>query len=109
MPKIDQQTIENLTFTLPSIEAQAVIVQDAERELTQIASLEAALELVAKRSSRLRSSVLAAAFSGKLVPQDPDDEPTSVLLDRIAIERASSTGQRSAGRRKTSVLDKGMA
>ena len=34
----------------------------------------------------LRSSILAAAFSGKLVSQDPDDEPASVLLERIAAE-----------------------
>lgn len=42
--------------------------------------------------SGLRSSILTAAFSGKLVPQDAADEPASVLLDRIATERAASNG-----------------
>ena len=40
------------------------------------------------RAASLRRSILAAAFSGQLVPQDPDDEPASVLLERIRAERA---------------------
>ncbi len=46
------------------------------------------------RGAGLRSSILAAAFSGKLVPQDTKDEPASVLLERIAAERASSNGRK---------------
>lgn len=41
------------------------------------------------RSSRLRQSILKQAFSGKLVPQDPNDEPASVLLQRIQSEKAN--------------------
>ena len=37
--------------------------------------------------ARLRQAILKRAFEGKLVPQDPNDEPTSVLLERIAAER----------------------
>ena len=97
MPKIDQGTIEDLAFTLPSPEMQAAVVQEAERRLTLLGSLQKDLELVAKRSSALCSSILRAAFSGKLVPQDPADESASALLERIATERASSNG-RSPGR-----------
>ena len=42
------------------------------------------------RSAGLRRSVLKAAFEGRLVPQDPSDEPASVLLERIAAERAAA-------------------
>lgn len=100
MPKIDQRVIESLSLNLPSWEKQAAIVQEAERSLTLLASLEAALELAAKRSSVLRSSLLAAAFSGRLVPQDPVDESASVLLERIAAEGASPNGHRPTRGRK---------
>ncbi|MCL6280290.1 restriction endonuclease subunit S [Streptomyces diastaticus] len=40
-----------------------------------------------KRSAHLRRSLLNHAFSGQLVPQDPADEPASILLDRIRAER----------------------
>jgi type I restriction enzyme S subunit len=57
------------------------------------------LDMAERRSTSLRSSVLAAAFSGKLVPQDPSDEPASVLLERIAAERvAAANGHRPARR-----------
>lgn len=45
--------------------------------------------------------LLKQAFSGELVPQDPDDEPASVLLERIRAERRT-TKQKSKTKRKTS-------
>ena len=51
----------------------------------------------ARSVAALRRSVLERAFRGELVPQDPSDEPASVLLDRIRAERAATpvhTGRR---------------
>jgi len=41
------------------------------------------------RAAQIRRSLLSEAFAGRLVPQDPDDEPASVLLERIRTERAA--------------------
>jgi type I restriction enzyme S subunit len=54
------------------------------------------------RLSSLRRSILAAAFSGQLVPQDPDDEPASVLLERIRAERAAAAPTKRTRKAKAS-------
>lgn len=48
--------------------------------------------------STLTQSVLAKAFRGELVPQDPADEPASVLLERIHAERAAAGSGRKGTR-----------
>jgi type I restriction enzyme S subunit len=57
-----------------------------------------------ERSAQLRRAILDRAFRGTLVPQDPSDEPASVLLERIRTERnareqtSTRPKKRSAGR-----------
>ncbi len=45
-----------------------------------------------KRADQIRQAILKRAFEGKLVPQDPTDEPASVLLARIRAERDAKPG-----------------
>jgi len=59
------------------------------------AKTEQNLVILSYRSNALRRSVLAAAFSGQLVRQDPGDEPAGVLLERIQVERAASSDSKS--------------
>jgi type I restriction enzyme S subunit len=60
------------------------------------------MEMGIERATRLRQSILKRAFEGKLVPQDPNDEPASVLLERIRDARAAESTQRAHKRRKAS-------
>ena len=50
---------------------------------------EAAITASLQQSTAQRQNILRAAFSGQLVPQDQNDEPASVLLERIRAERAA--------------------
>lgn len=101
---IFQGQIRALTIPLPPADEQAVIVSELERQLTLLDDLEKAMIRADSRFSALRSSVLATAFSGQLVPQDPSDEPASELLKRIAAERALTEDHRARRGRKPRVL-----
>jgi hypothetical protein len=70
-------------------------VANIEKYRTQIM-----LQNDSKRITRLRQGVLKWAFEGKLVDQDPNDEPAEKLLDRIREERAASTPVKKSRKRK---------
>lgn len=76
-----------LEFPLPPLAEQEQIVAEVEQRLSVITQLESIVEANLKRAKRLRQSILKEAFAGRLVPQNPDDEPASVLLERIRKER----------------------
>lgn len=76
-----------IEFPLPPLAEQIRIVAEVERRLSLIDQLEKTVEADLTRAKRLRQSILKRAFEGQLVPQDPNDEPASVLLERIQAER----------------------
>ena len=73
---------------LPSYIEQQKIVEEIESRLSIAGEIEKIVERSLKQSERLRQSILKRAFEGKLVPQDPDDEPAEKLLERIKAEKA---------------------
>jgi type I restriction enzyme S subunit len=77
-----------LPIPLPPLAEQQRIVAEVERHLSVVEELEVAIKANLACAGRLRQSILKRAFEGKLVPQDPADEPASVLLERIWVERA---------------------
>lgn len=72
---------------LPPLAEQEAIVEAVEAQLSVIDHLEADIAAKLKSAQGLRQSILRHAFTGQLVPQDPNDEPASELLKRIATER----------------------
>jgi type I restriction enzyme S subunit len=79
-----------LLVPVPPLENQRRIVTRIDEQLSASDALRAAIERAQRRSASLRRAVLERAFRGELVPQDPDDEPASVLLDRIGTERPAA-------------------
>lgn len=89
-PNLSLQLVKAMELPLPSLEVQESVVAQLEEMAEGARRLDTALTTVQAKSERLRRTVLSAAFSGQLVPQDPRDEPASVLLERIRAERAAS-------------------
>jgi type I restriction enzyme S subunit len=72
-----------LALPLPPLAEQAEIVAAVDRRLSVADAAETQVEHTLQRASRLRQAILRRAFEGKLVPQDPSDEPAAKLLERI--------------------------
>ncbi|WP_411960508.1 restriction endonuclease subunit S [Pseudomonas mandelii] len=87
---INSEEIRSLTFTMPPPHEQTEIVRRVEQLFAFADQLEAKVASAKTRIDHLTQSILAKAFRGELVPQDPNDEPASVLLERIKAKRAVS-------------------
>ncbi len=77
---------------------QSRIADDISNQFHNIRLLRESIEDAQNRVAALRRSVLAEAFAGRLVPQDPEDEPASVLLERIAAFRPTMPRRRRKAR-----------
>ena len=84
---ISKSQIENLEIPLPPLPEQHKIVEEIERRFSVADEVEKTVDASLKQAERLRQSILKKAFEGKLVPQDPNDEPAEKLLDRIKAEK----------------------
>lgn len=89
-----------IEFPVPGQKEQAEIVEQVTQKLSVLAQLERELTAQRVAAEGLRQSVFGAAFAGEIVPQDPTDEPASLLLKRIAAEHSGATAN-AARRQRT--------
>jgi type I restriction enzyme S subunit len=90
-PHLSFEQLRQTVVPLPGISETDEIVARLETVLSRCDHQLSLIEAEIERSDSLRESILRAAFSGKLVAQDPSDEPVSLLLERIRSERELET------------------
>lgn len=82
-PNVNATKLSELVLPLPPLAEQQKIADKVNRKISVIKDTARTFNQEKQRASRLRQAILKHAFEGKLVPQDPDDEPAEKLLERI--------------------------
>ena len=103
LASINKTVLSKFPVPLPPIREQVEILRRIDVETSTLDHLEASIAVAHRKLDVLRLSILKMAFKGQLVPQDPNDEPASILLDRIRAEReqvTKDTIRRTAGKRR---------
>lgn len=85
---VSMTAVTKESVALPSRNEQAEIVDKIESMIAVVGKIEESMTIVVAQAESLKRRILESAFSGQLVPQDPNDEPASVLLERIKAMKA---------------------
>ena len=105
-PRINLSHLKQYEITVPPISEQAAIVRRVDNLFAIADSLQRRYASTVTQVGDLTPSVLAKAFRGELVPQDPNDEPAEKMLERIARERKDLT---MVAKKRTSAVRTGTA
>ena len=87
LPILNKSKFDNLLILLPPYSEQLKIAEVISDRLSIVAAIESEKSDLLAIIAQVKSKILDLAIRGKLVPQDPDDEPASVLLERIRAEK----------------------
>ncbi|MEZ8258142.1 restriction endonuclease subunit S [Vibrio cyclitrophicus] len=101
VPTLGKGVFEKLPINLPCEEEQSEIVSRIERLFSRANKIEKQYLDAKARLDRLTQSILAKAFRGELVPQDPTDEPAEKLLERILAEREFENPKKKTTKKRT--------
>ena len=97
---VNSGELQSLIVPLCSLSEQEEVVERLSTSLSLIDAIESEINNQLLNADALRQSILKKAFSGQLVPQDPDDEPASSLLERIKAEKATQTQNNTRAKRR---------
>ena len=105
---LSSNALHNIIVPVPPVEEQKRIVDSIDSVLSLIEQIESHKQNLSSQIDNIKSKILDLAIRGKLVPQDPNDEPASVLLERIRAEKEELIKQGKIKRdKKESVIFKG--
>ena len=99
--KISQEDISQIFLPIPPPGEAAEILRRVSEALSAAADTFTVLDAEAADAARLKQSILKAAFEGRLVPQDPADEPASAMLERLRATPSTATHARRGRRAKS--------
>jgi type I restriction enzyme S subunit len=92
-PGLNLQQVKSVLVPLPPNVEVKVLIEYLANQFNAITEQSMQIALTLKQSAAQRKNILKAAFAGQLVPQDPNDEPAGVLLERIRAEREQQKKQ----------------
>jgi len=106
IPGINRNDVYSKVIILPSLAEQNKIVEVIENYYSILDNMENTISQSLNQTSGIRQSILKKAFEGRLVPQDPNDEPASVLLERIKADKSKSEKEKISEKKNRFVKEK---
>lgn len=99
MNNINSEELSSISVPVPTLAEQKRIVAEIEARFKRADAMELEVQNALDAAEKLKQAILKKAFRGELVPQNPDDEPASILLDRIRAARAAEQKHRKKGKK----------
>ena len=98
-PGLNVSIIKQFEMPIPSISEQIIVVQKIEESFSLIQNSEKLVDSLLLQNDSMKNSILKQAFEGKILPQDPNDEPAEILLQKIKQEKQKIINQSKRGKK----------
>ena len=108
LPILNKSKFDNLLFPVPPLLEQSILIKEIKKLFQHVNIIQMEKSTLQETLRLTKNKILDLAIRGKLVPQDPNDEPASVLLERIKAEKEELIKQGKIKRdKKESIIFKG--